>query len=73
MKTSDIGIATALATMGAYMSDVEHDGRKATFVFDNDEFCRVVEHLFADGKLYVDAKKWHEQYRRLMSYTRTTY
>lgn len=73
MKTSDIGVATALATMGAYLDGVDHDGKRATFQFDNDEFCKVVEHLFCEGKLFVDAKKWHEQYRRLMSYTRTTY
>jgi hypothetical protein len=67
--TDNIAIAAALKVHGYQISQIEIDGRRATFIFDDnakEDASKI--HL---GTKLVDAISFHEQIRRLSGLARS--
>jgi len=71
-KTSDVGLAAGFICSGVPMQEIEFEGRRAIFVFDNDETCHVLENLYFDNKLFVSACQFHDNFKRLMARIKQT-
>ncbi len=64
-KTDNIAIASALRTFGYIINEIQINGRKATFIFD-DEAVEAANHIYQGSRL-VDALTFHQELRRLSS------
>lgn len=68
-KTDNIAIASALRTQGHIIKEIQINGRKATFIFE-DNASEVAQGIY-QGTILIDALTFHQELRRLASLARS--
>jgi hypothetical protein len=63
--TQDLYLAASLMTAGHRLKDVTHEGRRATFVFEDSPALRDTVALYFSGELALDARALSETVRSL--------
>ena len=66
-KTADLEFAATLYVMNIKMIEMENDGNKKIFVFDNKEKCNKIKMQYINGELRMDPKKLWEGLSTLKS------
>lgn len=56
---SDLGLVTALITLGYSPHDRQKDGKKVLFIFEYDDNIKQLEEDFFNNRLNVDARDFH--------------
>ena len=73
MVTSDIGLASALTAAGLDLNEVYFEDKRAFFGFLDREKYVVLENMYFQNRLYVNAQAYHDNFRRLMARAKSGY
>lgn len=67
IEISDLGLVSALITLGYSPHDRHKEGKRILFIFENDNEVQRIKKDFFNNRLDVDARKFHTTMKSVKS------